>query len=158
MKDSKASPKKPAATRRTSTGFSDEERAAMQERSRELSSASRRSPGADRAEGERDVLAKIAEMPEADRALAQRVHALVTAAAPDLVPRTYYGMPAYARDGKIVCFFKPSSKFKERYSTFGFEQKATLDEGSMWPTSYALTALDGAGEERIIALVKKAVG
>jgi hypothetical protein len=146
-----------AAIGKASRGFSDAERAAMQERAKELKSAERRGPKAKDADGESDVLAKVAEMPEPDRGMAKRLHALVMAAAPDLVPRTYYGMPAYARDGKIVCFFKPKSKFKERYATLGFEQKASLDDGAMWPTSFALTELTAPDEARIVALVKKAV-
>jgi len=137
-------------------GFSDAERAAMKERSKELKAEARAKE--DRAAGEADLRAKIAEMPDADRAMAERIHALVTAAAPSLSPKTYYGMPAYARDGKVVCFFKPASKFKERYSTFGFEQAAHLDEGAMWPTSYALTELTAPDEARIRELVKKAAG
>ncbi len=151
-------PTKRASGSKSSDVWSEEERAAVQEAARERKSAAGRGPGDDRAAGERDIRAKIAEMPEHDRALAERVHVLVTSTAPDLVPRTYYGMPAYSRDGKIVCFFKPASKFKERYATLGFEQKANLDEGSMWPTAYALTELTAAAEERIAALVKKAAG
>jgi uncharacterized protein YdhG (YjbR/CyaY superfamily) len=136
--------------------FTAEERAAMQERARELKAEARSS--ADRAEGERDVLAKIAEMPESDRVMAERIHAIVTATAPALAPKTWYGMPAYARDGKLICFFKAADKFKSRYATFGFEENANLDEGSMWATSWALTKLTAADEARIAALVKKAVG
>lgn len=138
--------------------WSDEERAAMEASVRERKSASRRDPAEERAAGESDVQAKIAEMNEHDAALARRVHELVLATAPHLMPRTYYGMPAYARDGKTICFFKPSGKFKERYSTFGFEQNAQLDEGVMWPTSYALLELGPAEEARIVELVKKAAG
>jgi hypothetical protein len=152
-----------SAAKRTGTAGSEKvwtqaERAAMREGARERKSASRRSPADERAEGERDIQAKIAEMPEADRAMAERIHTLVLASAPELMPRTYYGMPAYAKDGKTVCFFKPASKFKERYATLGFEQRANLDEGSMWATSYALTELTAGDEARIAALVKKAVG
>ncbi len=137
-------------------GFTDEERAAAKERARELKAEARR--GADAAEGERDLLAKIAEMPEADRVLAERIHAIVKASAPSLLPKTWYGMPAYAnRDGKVVCFFKSADKFKSRYATFGFEESANLDEGAMWPTSFALTRLTAADQKRIGALVKKAV-
>jgi uncharacterized protein YdhG (YjbR/CyaY superfamily) len=139
----------------TSGKFTNEERDAMKERARELKAESRR--GAERADGERDVLAKIAEMPDADRVMAERIHALVTANAPDLSPKTWYGMPAYAKDGKIICFFKAADKFKSRYATFGFEEDAHLDEGSMWPTSWGLTKLSAADEARIGALVKKAV-
>lgn len=136
-------------------GFTDEERAAMQERARELKAAARRGVKAD---GESDVLAKIAEMPEPDRAMAQRLHALIKANAPELTPRTWYGMPAYARDGKVVCFFQGAQKFKSRYATLGFSDQANLDEGALWPTSYALTELSGEVEDRIVALVRRAVG
>ena len=141
----------------TSGKFTDEERDAMKERARELKAASRRSSRTDTADGERDVLAKIAEMPEPDRVMAERIHAIVKANAPALAPRTWYGMPAYARDGKVVCFFKAADKFKSRYATFGFEETATLDDGPMWPTSWALTKLTAADEARLGALVKKAV-
>jgi uncharacterized protein YdhG (YjbR/CyaY superfamily) len=144
-----------AAKSTTSKGFSTDEKAAMRERARELKAESRRD--ADRAEGERDLLAKIAEMPKSDRLMAERIHAVITATAPDLVPKTWYGMPAYARGGKLVCFFKAADKFKTRYATFGFEEDAHLDDGSMWPTSYALTKLTAADEAKIGALVKKAV-
>jgi uncharacterized protein YdhG (YjbR/CyaY superfamily) len=130
--------------------FTAEERAAMKERARELKAAKNRE------EGESDLLAKIAEMPKADRVMAERLHAIVTATAPDLAPKTWYGMPAYAKDDKVVCFFKNASKFKERYATFGFNEAANLDEGSMWPTSFALTELTAADEKKIAALVKKA--
>ena len=139
------------AERKTSKGFTAEERAAMRERAKELKAAK------GKADGESDVLAKIAEMPKADRVVAERIHAIVAAIAPDLSPKTWYGMPAYARDGKIVCFFKSADKFKTRYATFGFEETATLDDGAMWPTSYALTKLTPADEKKIAALVKKAV-
>jgi uncharacterized protein YdhG (YjbR/CyaY superfamily) len=134
-----------------SKGFTAEERAAMKERARELKAA------ANKADGERDLLGKIAEMPEPDRALAERVHAIVTASAPALSPKTWYGMPAYAKDGKIVCFFKSADKFKSRYATFGFEDSANLDDGAMWPTSFALKELTAKEEAKIGALVKKAV-
>jgi uncharacterized protein YdhG (YjbR/CyaY superfamily) len=135
-----------------SSGFTKEERAAMRERARELKAQK------DRAAGERDLLARIAEMPKSDRDMAERIHAIVTAAAPDLAPKTWYGMPAYANDdGKVVCFFKSADKFKERYATFGFNETARLDAGAMWPTSYALTKLTAADEKKIAALVKKAV-
>jgi uncharacterized protein YdhG (YjbR/CyaY superfamily) len=150
--------KRPSAARNSTKVWTEEERAAMQESARERKTASRRDPADERAAGERDVQAKIAEMPEPDRGMAQRVHALVTASAPILVPRTYYGMPAYARDGKTICFFKPASKFKERYSTFGFEQAARIDDGEMWPVAFALAELTPAAEARIAALVKKAAG
>lgn len=138
--------------------WSDAEKAAMKEGARERKSSGKMTPEQERAQGEADIQAKIAGMPEPDRALAQRIHALVLKTAPELMPRTYYGMPAYARDGKTVCFFKPASKFKERYSTFGFEQNARLDDGTMWPTSYAITKLTADDEKLIAAMVKKAVG
>jgi uncharacterized protein YdhG (YjbR/CyaY superfamily) len=128
-------------------GFTAEERAAMKERAKELKSAG----------GEQEVLAKIAEMPQSDRAMAERVHAIVKASAPDLVPRTWYGMPAYAKDDKVVCFFKSAAKFKSRYATLGFSDKANLDNGVMWPTDFALKKLTAAEEKKIAALVKKAV-
>ena len=149
-----------SATRTTgqaSKGFTDEERAAMRERAQELKAAARRGPRAGKADGESDVLAKIAEMPEPDRAMAERLHALITASAPALSPRTWYGMPAYAKDGKVVCYFQSADKFKSRYATFGFNDSASLDEGAMWPTSFALTELTSADEARIGELVKKAV-
>jgi uncharacterized protein YdhG (YjbR/CyaY superfamily) len=133
------------------TGFTAEERAAMKERARELKAEK------SKADGENDVLAKIAEMPKADRVMAERIHAIVKASAPDLAPRTWYGMPAYAKDGKVVCFFKSAQKFKSRYATFGFNDPANLDEGAMWPTSFALKKLTTADEKKIGALVKKAV-
>src|SRR4051794_23977540 len=138
-----------------SKGFTDEERAAMKERAQELKAAARE--GKDKADGESAVLAKIAEMPEPDRAMATRLHAIVTASAPALSPRTWYGMPAYAKDGKVVCFFQSAQKFKTRYATVGFSDKANLDEGAMWPTAFALTELTAADEARIEALVKQAV-
>ncbi|HLX50133.1 MAG TPA: DUF1801 domain-containing protein [Streptosporangiaceae bacterium] len=139
-----------------SGGFTDEERAAIKDRAQELKAA-RRSPRAGKADGERDVLAKIAEMPEADRVRAERLHALIKATAPGLSPRTWYGMPAYAKGGDVVCFFQSAQKFKTRYATLGFSDKANLDDGTMWPTSFALTELTAADEARIGALVKKAV-
>jgi uncharacterized protein YdhG (YjbR/CyaY superfamily) len=156
MRDTQKSARS-TATDRTSEGFTDEERDAMKERAGELKAAARRGPRADRADGEGDVLAKIAEMSEPDRAMAERLHAIVKASAPDLAPRTWYGMPAYARDGKVVCFFQAASKFKARYATLGFSDEASLDEGAMWPTAFALTELTAADEARIGALVKKAV-
>ena len=135
-----------------SKGFSAEEKAAMRERARELKAS------ASKADAEQDVLAKIAEMSEPDRAMAERLHALIKESAPDLSPRTWYGMPAYAKDGKVVCFFQSADKFKARYATFGFNDKANLDEGNMWPTAFALTKLTAAEEAQIGALVKKAVG
>jgi uncharacterized protein YdhG (YjbR/CyaY superfamily) len=151
------SPKKVTQKSAKSTkGFTDEERAAMKERAKELKAEARR--GADRAAGESALLEKVAEMPESDRAMAKRLHAIVTASAPHLSPKTWYGMPAYANeDGKVVCYFTPASKFKERYATFGFNAAANLDAGAMWPTSFALTKLTAAEEKKIGALVKKAV-
>jgi len=150
---------KPASstTGRASKGFTDEERAAMKERAQELKATARRSPRAGKADGESAVLAKIAEMPEPDRVMAGRLHAIIKASAPALAPRTWYGMPAYAKDGNVVCFFQSAQKFKTRYATLGFSDKANLDEGTMWPTTYALTELTADGEARIAALVKKAV-
>ncbi len=144
------------ASGKKSEGFTAEERAAMKERSRELKAEARANKG--EATGESDVLAKIAEMPEPDRAMAQRLHALIKASAPDLSPKTWYGMPAYAKDGKVVCFFQSAQKFKSRYATFGFSDTAKLDEGAMWPTAFALKELTAAVESRIEGLVKKAVG
>jgi uncharacterized protein YdhG (YjbR/CyaY superfamily) len=138
-----------------SGGFTAEERAAMKERAAELKAEARR--GKSKADGESDVIAKIAEMPEPDRAMAERLHAIVKESAPDLSPKTWYGMPAYARDGKIVCFFQSAHKFKARYATLGFNDAANLDDGAMWPTSFALKELTAAEEARIGALVKKAV-
>jgi uncharacterized protein YdhG (YjbR/CyaY superfamily) len=138
------------------TKFTDEELAAARERAKEIKAQAKRGPGADRELGEQDIREKIAGMPEADRVIAQRIHEIVKATAPDLVPRTYYGMPAYARDGKIVCFFQPASKFKVRYGTLGFETSAKLDDGAMWPTAWAVTKLGAAEEARIVELVKKA--
>jgi uncharacterized protein YdhG (YjbR/CyaY superfamily) len=143
------------ATGAASKGFTAEERAAMKERARELKAEAR--GAASRAEGESDVLAKIAEMQGSDRDMAERLHKLVKATAPELTPRTWYGMPAYAKDGNVICFFKCAAKFKARYATLGFSDKAKLDEGAMWPTDYALTKLAGAEEKKIRALVKKAV-
>jgi uncharacterized protein YdhG (YjbR/CyaY superfamily) len=148
--------KRSSRTESTTEKWTDDELAAMKERNRELKAAARR--GADAAEGERDVLAKIAEMPGPDRVMAERIHALVKANAPGLTSRTWYGMPAYAKDGKIVCFFKAADKFKSRYATFGFEENAALDDGAMWATSWALTKLTPADEARLAALVKKAAG
>jgi uncharacterized protein YdhG (YjbR/CyaY superfamily) len=139
-----------------SKGFTDEERAAMKERAQEVKAA-RRAPRAGKADGESDVLAKIAEMPAPDRAMAERLHSIVKATAPDLSPRTWYGMPAYAKDGKVVCFFQSAQKFKTRYATLGFSDKANLDEGAMWPVAFALKELTAADEKRIAALVKNAV-
>ena len=144
-------------TQRASKGFTAEERAAMKEHGEELKAAARRGSRASKADGESDVLAKIAEMPEADRLKAERLHALIKASAPELSPRTWYGMPAYAKDGDVVCFFQSAQKFKTRYATLGFSDKANLDDGTMWPVYYALTELTAAVEARITALVKQAV-
>jgi uncharacterized protein YdhG (YjbR/CyaY superfamily) len=138
--------------------LSDEELAAVKETVRERKASAKGSPEDERAAGEHDIQTKIAEMPEPDRALAKRIHNLVTSTAPALMPRTYYGMPAYSQDGKTICFFKPASKFKERYSTLGFEASAKLDDGAMWPVAFALKELTPADESRIATLVKKAVG
>jgi uncharacterized protein YdhG (YjbR/CyaY superfamily) len=138
-------------TSKASKGFTAEEKAAMRERARELKAS------ASKADAERDVLAKIAEMPEADRAMAERLHGLIKESAPTLSPRTWYGMPAYAKDGQVVCFFQSGQKFKTRYATLGFSDKANLDKGAMWPTAFALTELTAAEEKKIAALVKKAV-
>ena len=138
-------------------GFTDEERAAMKERVQELKAEARRGPRAKQADGESDVLAKIAEMPKPDRAMAERLHAIVKSSAPALSPRTWYGMPAYAKDDQVVCFFQSAHKFKARYATFGFSDKANLDEGTVWPVAFALKELTAAAEAKIGALVKKAV-
>jgi uncharacterized protein YdhG (YjbR/CyaY superfamily) len=151
MKDTQKPAKSTTAENKTSGRFTAEERAAMKERAQELKAA------ALKADGESEVLAKIAEMTEPDRAIGERLHAVITASAPALVPRTWYGMPAYANDGKIVCFFQPAQKFKTRYVTLGFNDSANLDEGTMWPVAFALTELTTDGEARIGALVKKAV-
>jgi uncharacterized protein YdhG (YjbR/CyaY superfamily) len=156
MTDTKPSTKQSSSARTSGNVLSDEERAAMQETIRERKKAAKRRPEEQRAEGEADVQAKIAEMAEDDRAIAVRIHELVLAAAPGLVPRTFYGMPAYAKDGKVICFFQAKSKFKVRYSTLGFQPDARLDEGEMWPVAYALTRLTAASERRIAELVKKA--
>jgi uncharacterized protein YdhG (YjbR/CyaY superfamily) len=157
MKDTQKSAKSATAIDKTSERWTDEERAAMKERNQELKAAARRGPRAGKADGEGDVLAKIAEMPAPDRAMAERLHALIKASVPALSPKTWYGMPAYAREGKVVCFFQSAEKFKSRYATFGFSDEANLDEGAIWPTSFALKELTTADEARIVALVKKAV-
>ena len=149
MAESARRAKRTTSTGKKSQGFTDEERAAMKERAQELK--------ADKADGEGAVLAKIAEMPDPDRALCERLHAIIKASAPALSPRLWYGMPAYAKDGKVVCFFQSAQKFKTRYATFGFMHEANLDEGAMWPTAFALKELTAAEEARIGALVKKAV-
>ncbi len=147
--------KSTTAPNKKSKGFTDEERAAMKERAKELKAEARANK--DRAEGESDVLAKIAEMPEPDRAMAKRLHAIIKASAPALSPKTWYGMPAYAKDGKVVCFFQSAQKFNTRYATLGFSDAANLDEGAMWPIAFALKELTAAEEAKIGALVKKAV-
>jgi uncharacterized protein YdhG (YjbR/CyaY superfamily) len=155
-KGTQESAKSTTAINKKSKGFTDEERAAMKERAKELKAEARANKN--RAEGESDVLAKIAEMPEGDRTMAERLHAIIKASAPDLTPKTWYGMPAYAnKDGKVVCYFTAASKFNSRYATFGFNDDANLDEGTMWPTSFALMELTAADEARISELVKKAV-
>ena len=158
-KNTKRSTKSTTASGKKSKGFTDEERAAMKERAEELKAEARRGRRGkkDKADGEADVLAKIDAMQEADRAMATRLHAIIKASAPALSPKTWYGMPAYARAGKVVCFFQSAQKFKSRYATFGFSDEANLDEGAMWPTSFALKELTAAEETRIVALVKKAV-
>jgi uncharacterized protein YdhG (YjbR/CyaY superfamily) len=157
MKDTQKSARTTARRKGTKV-FSDDERAAMVERAREQKAATRRGPRANEADGENDLLAKIAEMPPKDRAMAERLHAVVKASAPGLSPKTWYGMPAYAKEGKLICFFKSADKFKSRYATFGFEENAKLDDGTMWATSFALKELTPADEARIAALVKKAAG
>jgi uncharacterized protein YdhG (YjbR/CyaY superfamily) len=147
--------KKPGKKSASSKGFTAEEKAAMRERARELKAEER--AGRDRAAGEKALLDKVAEMERPDRVMAERLHEIVTASAPGLFPKTWYGMPAYAKDGKVVCFFQSAGKFNSRYATFGFSDEANLDEGAMWPTSFALKELTSADEERIGALVKKAV-
>ncbi len=149
----KTTAKKRTTTKRTSTsskGFTAEERAAMKERAKELKAE------AEKADGEKTLLGKVAEMKGADKAMAKRLHEIITAAAPNLAPKTWYGMPAYAKDGKILCFFQPADKFDARYATFGFSDEAIIDQGAMWPTSWALKELTAAEEKKIVALVKKA--
>ncbi len=157
MTNTQKSAKSTTAIDKKPKGFTDEERAAMKERAQELKAESRRGRRTDKADGESDVLAKIAEMPEPDRAMAKRLHSIIKASAPVLSPKTWYGMPAYARDGKVVCFFQSAHKFNSRYATLGFSDTANLDEGNMWPVTFALKELTAADEERIVALVKKAV-
>jgi len=157
MNDTKKPARGTTAPNKTYEGFTGEERAAMKERARELKAGARRGPRAAKEDGEGAVLAKIAEMTEPDRAMGERLHAVIKASAPALSPRLWYGMPAYTKDGKIVCFFQPAQKFKTRYATLGFNDPANLDEGTMWPTAFALTELTAADEARIGALVKKAV-
>jgi uncharacterized protein YdhG (YjbR/CyaY superfamily) len=151
-KATQESAKSKTAIGKTSKGFTDEERVAMKERAQELKAAAQ----GDKSDGESALLAKIAEMPEPDRVMATRLHAIVKASAPALSPRTWYGMPAYAKDGKVVCFFQSAQKFKSRYATFGFSDEANLDKGAMWPTSFALKELTATEEAKITALVKKA--
>src|SRR5437879_10696095 len=155
MKDTKKSARSTAIDK-TSEGWTDEERAAMKERVQETKASARRGPSADKTDGETAVLAKIAEMPKPDRAMGERLHAVIKASAPALSPRLWYGMPAYAKDDKVVCFFQSGQKFKTRYATFGFSDKANLDEGAMWPTAFALKKLTAADEARISTLVKRA--
>ena len=157
MNDTQKSAKGTTKTDKTYEGFTDEERGAMKDRAKELKTAARRGSRGARVDGESEVLAKIAELPEPDRALAQRLHAVIKASAPALSPRLWYGMPAYAKDGKVVCFFQSAQKFNARYATFGFNDVANLDDGAMWPTAFALTELTAADEARIAELVKKAV-
>jgi uncharacterized protein YdhG (YjbR/CyaY superfamily) len=157
MNDTEKPAKRTAATDQKFDGFTDEERGAMKERAKELKAAARPGPRGKEADEESAVLAKIAEMTDSDRDMAERIHALIKASAPALAPRLWYGMPAYAKDGKVVCFFQPAKKFKSRYATLGFNDDANLDEGTMWPTAYALTELTAADEARIDELLKKAV-
>jgi len=155
--DTQKTAKRATKTGKPASGFTEEERAALKERARELKAEARRGSQAKQADGEKDVLAKIAEMPNPDRTMAERLHAIVKASAPALSPRTWYGMPAYAKDGTVVCFFQSAHKFKARYATFGFSDKANLDEGTVWPVAFALKELTADDEARIGALVKKAV-
>jgi uncharacterized protein YdhG (YjbR/CyaY superfamily) len=150
-KGTQKSAKRATATRKTSTGFTAEERAAMKERARELKAAS------NKADGAKEVLAKIAAMKEPDRGMAKRLHEIIMDAAPDLAPRTWYGMPAYAKDGNVLCYFQDAEKFKSRYATFGFSDEANLDKGAVWPVAFALKEFTAAEEAKIAALVKKAV-
>src|SRR5213596_2211009 len=156
-KGTQKSAKSTTAINKKFKGFTDEERVAMKERIQELKAAARRGPRADKADGETAVLAKIAEMPEPDRAMAKRLHAIIKASTPALSARPWYGMPAYAKNGKVVCFFQSAQKFKTRYATFGFSDAANLDEGAVWPTAFALKELTAAEEAKIGALVKRAV-
>src|SRR5260370_3241565 len=156
-KETQKSAKSATLTGKAVKGFTDEERVAMEEHAEELKAEARRGPRANKADGELDVLAKIAEMPESDRAMAERLHAIIKAGAPALSPRTWYGMPAYAKDGNVVCFFQSGHRFKARYATFGFSDKAKLDEDTVWPVAFALKELTATDEVTIAALVKKAV-
>jgi len=155
--DTRKSAKSAGVTGKAVKGFTDEERAAMKERAQELKAEARRGPRAENADGESELLAKIAEMPKPDRAMAERLHAIIKASAPALSSRTWYGMPAYTKDGKVVCFFQSGHKFKARYATLGFSDQANLDEGTVWPVAFALKELTAADEARIAALVKRAV-
>jgi len=157
QKATQKSGKSTTGTNKKFTGFTDEEREAMKDRVQELKAEARRGPGGDKADGERSLLAKIAAMPEPDRAIGKRLHAIITASAPALTPRLWYGMPAYAKDGKVLCFFQNAQKFKARYGTLGFSDAANLDDGAVWPTGFAVKELTPAEEARIAALVKKAV-
>jgi uncharacterized protein YdhG (YjbR/CyaY superfamily) len=156
-KDTQRSARSTPSIGKESRGFTDEERAAMRERAQELKADARRGAKEDKADGESDVLAKIAEMQEPDRTMAKRIHSIIRASAPALSPRTWYGMPAYAKDGKVVCFFQGAQKFKARYATFGFSDTANLDEGSLWPVAFALKELTATEEATIAELVKRAV-
>jgi uncharacterized protein YdhG (YjbR/CyaY superfamily) len=156
MKDTRKTANSTAGGEKTFQGFTEEERAAMKDRAQELKAAARRGSRANKADGEREVLAKIAEMREPDRVLAERLHTLIKASVPALSPRLWYGMPAYAKDGKLICFFQTAEKFKARYATLGFSDNANLDEGSMWPTSFALTELTAVDVARIEELLKRA--
>ncbi|GGV03839.1 hypothetical protein GCM10010495_14310 [Kitasatospora herbaricolor] len=158
MKSTQTSGRSATAAAEKYDGFTEEERSAMKERARELKAAAPRGSKAAKPDPEAELLAKIAEMTDADRALAERVHAIVRATAPDLTPRTWYGMPAYAKDGKIVCFFQSAQKFKSRYATLGFSDQAALDDGTLWPTAFALTELTAAAEAQIADLLRRAVG
>jgi uncharacterized protein YdhG (YjbR/CyaY superfamily) len=158
MATTKTNTAKSGSKKSSTNVWTDEERAAMQESARERKTASKRDPATERAEGEAEVKAKIAEMPPEERAMAERIHKIVASAAPALVPRTYYGMPAYAKDGKVILFFQGKSKFKVRYSTLGFQPDARIDDGEMWPVAFAVTELTPASEKRITELVKKAIG
>jgi uncharacterized protein YdhG (YjbR/CyaY superfamily) len=156
-RDTRKSAKSTTAPDKKSKGFTDEERAAMKERVQELKAETRRGPRAGQGDGESDVLAKIVAMPEPDRAIAKRLHAIIKASAPGLSPKTWYGMPAYAKEGKVLCFFQSAGKFKARYATLGFNDAANLDQGAMWPTAFALKELTATEEAKISALLKKAV-
>lgn len=157
MTDEKRTTRRPGA-RTSDNVWSEEERGAIQEYARERKRNARRDPATERAAGEQDVLAKIAQLDEPDHSMAERLHAIITASAPELAPRTWYGSPAYTKDGHVICFFQERAKFKVRYMTLGFSDKAHLDDGTMWPTSYALTEITPADEAKIVALVRKAVG